>query len=43
MIDENEKAYYRTNITNKYVIEIMTDLEEEEKRRTRIYNQEREV
>ena len=27
MIDEKEKAYYRSNITDKYVIEIATILE----------------
>ncbi len=31
MIDEKEKAYYRSNITNKYVIEIDTILEAEER------------
>lgn len=39
MIDEKEKAYYRSNITDKYVIEIATILEVEERIQKRKYEQ----
>lgn len=37
MIDEKEKAYYRSNITDKYVIEIDTILEAEERIKKKKY------
>lgn len=39
MIDEKEKAFYRSNITDKYVIEIATILEVEERIQKRKYEQ----
>lgn len=35
MIKSEEIAYFRTNITDKYVIEVETSLEAEERTRTR--------
>lgn len=37
MIDEKEKAFYRSNITDKYVIEIATILEVEERIKKKKY------